>query len=952
MGDPDSEADNPSTVTRLLCGLARFGSTRPRTTICLILWSACAAITFSALGMQFKTDRADLINPEAEFHQRWLDFTASFGDASDMLFVVQGSSPAEITPVIDQISERLQADPATFRNILSRIDATALRSKGLQYLSPDRLETLLQRLDEYRPVLEGHWALVRLPSLIARLQYQLSQPSEQPAGGHDPLGELTLRLIESLNRFAADDQQFVSPWPSVLDASPAERDLLQEPTYLLSDDQRVGFLKAAPNEQPDQFSGPITAVKRAREIIAEVAQQHPRVKIGLTGIPVLECDEMLESQSDMLTATIVSFIGVSLLMFVGFRGLRHPLLVIATLAVGMSWAFGYTTLSIGHLNILSVSFAAILIGLGIDFGIHYLATYLQLRHHCASLPAALQRTAQTVGAGIATAAVTTALAFYCATLTPFLGVAELGVIAGGGILLCALATFLFLPALVTLADARTAPGRFPTPFRAQWLRVSLTRHPNIIAGLSGAVIVGLSLTTLTWQDGHLSSRMKYDSNLLNLQADGVESVEVQRDLFEHSGQSLLFAVSISMPVVPQPSRRIRARFGALPTVSHVYDPRSWLPATPFSETRLQIQAVRAHTAHLPDAAPRFTDANPVLLGEALESLLKTVNKSTIPQSAELSGALNRFLDRFAGRSLADQIVLMQGYEYRMLTALLRQFQELRSAAELEPITLDDFPPELVSRFVSPDGRWLLQIQPQQQVWDGEPLQRFVADIRSVDAHATGTPVQNFEASRQIRDSYMAAAWYALAVTCVVLLVDFLKRDQAVVVLLPPLMVTTLAGLTLMTRGSNVSPGLLTAAYVCMSATIAAMFDVRGVRDTFLALLPPVTGGTMACGLLAMMGEHLNPANMIMLPLVLGIGVDDGVHVIHDFRRQRGRYCISGSTVNAIVLTSLTSMIGFGSMMLASHRGLYTVGLTLVIGVGSCLFVSVWMVPDIITILGR
>ena len=104
------------------------------------------------------------------------------------------------------------------------------------------------------------------------------------------------------------------------------------------------------------------------------------------------------------------------------------------------------------------------------------------------------------------------------------------------------------------------------------------------------------------------------------------------------------------------------------------------------------------------------------------------------------------------------------------------------------------------------------------------------------------------------------------------------------------------------------------------------------------------------GMLALLGVDLNPANLIALPLVLGIGVDDGVHVVHDFRIQSGRYRTSASTINAIVLTSLTSMIGFGSMMVAAHRGLYSVGLVLVIGVGSCLFVSLVTLPALLTIV--
>ena len=132
-----------------------------------------------------------------------------------------------------------------------------------------------------------------------------------------------------------------------------------------------------------------------------------------------------------------------------------------------------------------------------------------------------------------------------------------------------------------------------------------------------------------------------------------------------------------------------------------------------------------------------------------------------------------------------------------------------------------------------------------------------------------------------------------------------------------------------------------------------MLDVRNLRDALLAILPSMVGALLMAGILAVLQVDLNPANLIVLPLVLGIGVDDGVHVVHDYRLQEaGMYRTSSSTMNAIVLTSFTSMIGFGSMMVAAHRGLYSVGLVLVVGVGSCLVVSLVLMPALLTLISR
>src|SRR5262249_40437740 len=157
-------------------------------------------------------------------------------------------------------------------------------------------------------------------------------------------------------------------------------------------------------------------------LIADASRRHPHVRFGLTGIPVLESDEMRDSQSAMFKASILSFVGVAALMLMGFRGLRYPLVGSAVLLIGMAWSFGFTTLAVGPLNILSVSFAAMLIGIGIDYSTVYLLRYLEARHEGLDTAAALVETAVSAGAGIWTAAISSSVAFVCAMFTDFAGV--------------------------------------------------------------------------------------------------------------------------------------------------------------------------------------------------------------------------------------------------------------------------------------------------------------------------------------------------------------------------------------------------------------------------------------------------------------------------------------------------------------------------------------------------
>ena len=940
-----------SGISDVVRNLTRNVVRYPRLTLAVVLLSCGLALLTTQQSLQFRAQRSDLIDPSAAFHQRWLNYTQRFGDTSDIIVVVESDQPATIKRVLDRLGTAFEQHEALFSNALYKIEPGSLRGKGLQYLTPRQLRLGLDRLDGYRPVIAGRWELTQLASLAERLGYQLSaRAARDPSADLSSLYAHVERLSLSLQRLIDDDDDFISPWPELLPLDARQQDQARQVVYLLNASGKMGFLKVRPTSDSTTLDGASAAITKLRDIVSRVSTDFPGVRIGATGIPLLEYDEMRRSRADMLWASSISAVVVGLLLWIGFRGLRHPLLALVMLSVGVIWAFGFTTLAVGHLNILSVAFAVILIGLGVDFAIHYLARYLELRQAGRMLRPALLETSSTVGTGIVTAAVTTALAFFCATFTQFLGVAELGLIAAGGILLCALATFVVLPCLIALADRRVEPGRLPILFRGRVLRSITSRHPGVVLAGSAVVAGIVSAGWIDLSNGGISRRVRYDYNLLNLQARGLESVELQRRLFQEADDSLLYAVS--MADTPEQARVLRAQFERLPSVHHVEDLAARLPVTRPEKTRLLVQGFHAQLARLPSQVPPLPAADPAVVGSACEGLYAALAEDSDSRLVTARGALDKFLNRFSDLSLPRQIAFLNAFEYRSTTALLRQLQSIAAAADSEPVTVSDLPPELTSRFVSPQGKWLLQVFPKEQIWDIEPLTNFVRDVRSVDPEATGTPLQNFEASQQIMDSYEKAALYALAVIVIVLLIDFLRPELRMVTLLPPVVITALVAFSLAVRGSEIQPSSVAVLYLVFTVSIACILDFRNVCDMLLAMLPPLGGAALMFGVFAYLDVSLNPANLIVLPLVLGIGVDDGVHVVHDYRLQRGRYRMSSSTISAIVLTSLTSMAGFGSLMVASHYGLRSVGLVMVIGVASCLFVSLVPLPAALTIAAR
>lgn len=944
-------APQTGTLSRLLEQLTLSVSQRPGTSLLVVGVVTLLCVAVTARFLSFKTNRSDLLNSKSEFHQRWLNYTEEFGDEAEVVVVVKADDQLKIKNVIDEIGAILDQEPELFDRVLYRIDPGAIQSKLLQFLPPRMLDQANSRLEMFAPILEGHWSRAGIESYAIRINDYIQRTAE--TGSPEDLQsalQQAARLCNSLQMFTETPSQFESPWPEIIPSSSLGNENRFESRYQLTPTGKMGFILVTPTNTSTDFSGGARSLSRLRDIIHAVETEHADddISIGMTGIPVLEADEMARSQKDMTKASIISFVGVGLIMLIGFRGFRHPFLALAMLSVGLAWSLGFTTLVVGHLNILSVSFAAILIGLGIDFAIHYLARYLELRHQNEEFHRSLALTSQSVGTGIVTAATTTAMAFFCATFTNFLGVAELGIIAGGGILLCGLATFTVLPPLVTLADRNKETRQLPTPFQGNLLRKLIRERAGFVAFITIAAMIAIGVQGLEFKEGSITSKVKYDSNLLNLQAEGLESVSLQKEIFNETSGSLLYAVSLAESI--SEVRILKEEFLQLPTVSRVEEMASYMPPYPPEETNLLVQAMHARLSRLSDLPREFPQLDPLSIGKAMERLYETLAQRSEPTAANAAGKLDAFLDRLTAMELPNQLQILSAYQGAMLTSLHRQFQALEEISNPDPVTPNDFIAGIRERFVSGSGNWLLRVYPNEQIWEEAPLEAFVADVRSVDPEATGTPLQNLEAARQIRESYFDAAIYALLVIFLILLIDGLEPTALIVSLLAPLAVIAFAYSLrdgVLTTGTPIQFAIL---YITVVALVALVFDSASVRNTFLTLLPPLGGGFLMFGLLGIFKIDFNPANLIVLPLILGIGVDDGVHVIHDYRHSLGRYETSASTINAITLTSLTSMVGFGSMVVAAHQGLVSLGMVLVIGVGSCLFVSLVTLPAILTLI--
>jgi hopanoid biosynthesis associated RND transporter like protein HpnN len=950
---PAKPVDLPSRslLTELVCSLTNLCARHPWLTILLVTISAAGGIYYTCQSLKFITDRADLIHPSASEQQRWLRYTRRFGASDDVVIVVEGIEPATIEQALDDVGSRLAAHPDQFANVFYKVEPGNLQQKGLQYLPLAVLTNGLDRLDDLRPILHGRWELVSLEGIVTRLHNQMTRLRGDPAA-EAPLIHHADLLTASLVSTLRDQNHFSNPWPEILPAPDTQRGQGNPTGYLLNESGTMGFVMASTVHGTGTLEDPTAAIDLARRELDDASRKFPDARFLLTGISVLKHDELRRSMTDASTASVISLIGVAIVLLFGIRGVLHPLLGLVTGAAGMAWSFGYTTLVIGHLNILSVSFAALLTGLGIDFAIHVLSRYLEGRHAGLGVGDALDSTADRIGTGIVTGAVTMSLAFFCATMTDFPGVAELGVIAGGGILLCALAACTILPAVIAVVDRRTGVKALPKPFQGRLLTQATLYHPWLVLVTSVVCLSYLGYRTFDWSGPTPRPLLVYDHNLLNLEGEGLESVETQNHIFDSSQHSLLYALSIADSA--QDARRLKQNFEQAGSVRHVEELATRLPDSAPGEMKLLVQAYKSQLADLPAEPLALRPVMPASLGQAFERFQAFLAARPDPLAKRIASSIDTFLEELDRQSLQEQIVFLGAFQYRMAQALLGQFQAIEAASNPDPVTAVDLPAGLRARFVSADGKWLLQIFPRDQIWDSGPLERFVKDVRSVDPEAIGTPLQKYDAARQIRQSYEVCALYASGVILITLLFAFSQTRHLFWTFVPPLAVVVISGGLMLTGQLIFSPGLLLLVLTGMVLVLSAVLDRNASGATLLALIPPVLALGMTCGVLVMSGIPLNPANLIILPLILGIGVNNGVHMLHDFRSKPDEvYSTSPGTSNAIMLTSLTTtMVGLGSTMVSAHRGLDRPGAVLTIGVGACLFGSLVTLPAVLTLISR
>ncbi len=890
---------------KLLASWGRFAATKPGwVVVAMLVLAVLAAISASRLTVTMRW--SDLLPLEDPMVQEFDRIIQEYTNASNSIIVVQGPEhrikefAETIVPEVESLTEYVE-------RVHYKIDEEFLRRHAFMLAKAKDLKKTVRVFSD-----------VNLIPLLTHINdnFEETYIADEEALSTKQKEDEAVRYLDGLQFWLQVMERYLSNpggATSVLADSAVDRFLLGDP-YFISQDKNILLIMVEPTFSIMDIEVAVASTDSIQAILDRTLSEFPEVQAGLTGNIPLQRDEMVYSMKDLKMTSVVALVLVLLFFILSFRMWTAPLLAGVNLILAIIIAAGVGALFLESLNMMTSMFAVILIGLGIDYSIHIISVYNERRVMGEDPPMAVQQTLLRSGAGIITGGITTSAAFFTLMIASSRGIKEMGLILGLGILSAMITTLAALPAFLVLRERivgriRRRPPRpvsveFKVLERFGELQV---RKPVLF------LIVGILLTGFfVYQALH----SKYDYNYLNMEPKGLASVELQDVMIEAFDLSPDFAMMTTSSI--EESREIAEKAKKVASISLVESISEYVPSeSQQQKRRVHLKKIRHYLETNTGNVSLSEDNLPALL-EQLERL-----DMNIYELAQLSftGGQDK-VDAKCKQIIGDpenpddessilQLVDKLRDEPESAISGLNLFQEqyrqpLREKAyqmaNPEAIALETLPQTIKQRFMNEAGdRFLVTMYPKEMVWDFEFLRVFTTQLERIDPRISGTP------------------------PLMLRLIDYVARD-----------------------------GLRATLLTILVVLLFLWLDFRSLKLALMAMIPLVAGGFWMVGLMKTFGMMFTMVNLMGIPMIVGIGIDDGVHLLHRYRIEgfTKTPIVLKSTGKAIMITSLTTMAGFGSLMLAEYRGFVSLGALLVLGVFACFITTVLLLPAIIGIMTR
>jgi hopanoid biosynthesis associated RND transporter like protein HpnN len=619
------------------------------------------------------------------------------------------------------------------------------------------------------------------------------------------------------------------------------------------------------------------------------------LRVRLTGSVPLEYDQMKTVTKGAWVGSLLSLALVLAILIAGFGSSWLVFTTLITLLVGLIFTAAFATFAVGKLNSISVGFAILYIGLGVEYAVHYCLGYKDFTL-LYPFREALCRTGKLVGVALIFSAFTSAIGFYAFIPTPYSGIAELGLIVGTGMFISAALSLTFLPAMLSLVPLKSHRQPRVSPVLVQLFSIS-SHYPKVVAMAAGGLAIAAILTI---------PKATFDNNPVHLQDPNAESVRTYNDLLAETELSPLSIVVLAKDA--KEADKLKQRLKRLKTVDEVVTLEDFVPED--QEDKLAIieeialvlgpKLTRKAAAVRPDLKDQKLAI--VKLLTALKQYLASRPQDPLAVSAaRLYRDLARFKIRLDNTPLPVQRQMIDRLERDLVGSLPGRLRMLQEALAAEPFSYAELPADLVKRWRSADGQYRIEVFPRENLNDNQALRRFVNEVRTVAPNATEEPVILTEASTTVIEAFQQA---------------------------------------------------LMGAFIAITVLLTLL--VKRKIDVLLGLAPILLAGILTVATTVVLGIPFNFANIITLPLIFGICIDNSIHIMHRYHAGLSSFepLFNTSAVRGVILCAMTNIAGLGNLAASAHRGTASMGIMLTIGILFSLLTSLVVLPSLLKLASK
>jgi hopanoid biosynthesis associated RND transporter like protein HpnN len=868
----------------------QFIAARPTTISTVGVVMTLAFFVYAFLFLGINADNLSLVSKSLTSRQNHAAFSALFPNLEEaMLVVVDGETPALAREATDALAAELESMGDTFRDVYVPGGGKFFEEHALLYRTTEELDEFADQLAALQPVLaslESDPSLVQLAELV-RLGFEANGDS-----GVDP-SQWTALLDEVGNATVTvyEEAPVRISWETMLLAGsdleiPTRRVIVVDPHL---DYERILVAGAT-----------IDAIEEATHAVG--LDTMPGVQVRVTGNPALNHEEMLGLAWDIGGAGVFCFMLVAVILYFAFRSWQLVIASLATLLIGLIWTGAFAAVTIGELNLISIAFAILFIGLGVDFAIHFgMAFTAERREKGLPNAGALAAAVDSIGASLVLCGFTTAIGFLVFLPTEYRGVAELGAIAGAGMFIILFLTLTLFPALLLGWLEIPNDYKVPAPTRIeQGLAIRLARIPRAVCAV--AVLAAIGAVPLLFN-------LRFDAHVIEMRDPDTPSVQAFRDLLADGNTSPWYVNLLASN--PDRAAELAEALEARPEIGRTVQLSSYVPED--QEEKIEILDdlgfMLEAPARGPDGAPTYSVQEQTEALITLHGVLRNANRP--PEDSVLVASLNAlearltvFLERIESETKPERVLA----EFQAV--LLEQFPDeigrFRRSLSVSGIELATLPEELVRRLRAPDGTLRIQAYPEEELQDFESLKQFVTAVLEVDPKAAGIAIN---------------------------LVDFGEATAR-----------------------SFRQALLSAA-IAISTLLFVLW--RRPADVALVLAPLTLASILTCASMVIIDMSFNFANVLVLPLLFGIGVDSGIHLVHRARHDAdqetegvaGGSLVESSTAGAVFYSAMTTTLSFGTLALSGHEGMRTLGVMLTIGMFWTVIANLVVLPALLVVTG-